>query len=795
MDKHYETRGSKPSPKLLVGIILAILFGIALYLRIYLPYDQVFSGEWIKFTGVDAYYHMHLVDNLVHNFPHLTGFNPYGLYPGGAGVGSTWFFDWLLASIIWVIGLGSPTQHTVDVVGVYFPAVLGALTVIPVYFIGKELFNRWAGVISAGLIAILPGEFLGRSILGFTDQHVAEVLFTTVTILFLILAIKAARQRQLTFSHLKRRDWATSAKPITYSLLAGISLGIYLHTWLGALLFVFIIFIYFIIQFIIDHLKHKSTDYLCLISVPIFFIALVMFLPISPGKFYLASMIIALVTPLALSGISQLMASKEVRPAYYPLTLVGLGLAGWGLFRLVNPSLLSSMLGKFSIFAPRGVQLTTIEMQPLLPAGVSFLNTPAWGNFTTGFILSFISLGILIYLVIKRGGAEKTLLIVWSLIILVAALGQCRFAYYLAVNVALLTGYLSWLILGLAGFKEVAVKPVEIPKEVEKGKVKLKRREGGFHVTTRQINMALAVVGVFFLVFFPNIKPAIATAKAARFAPSNAWCSSLSWLKENTPDPFGDPDFYYELHQSPQPGESYNYPESAYGVTAWWDYGYWITRIGHRIPNANPAQKPAAITNVAGFFLSQDEDSANEIIQELGSSYVIIDYEIALVSFTGGVVRGKFYAVAMWAGSSYQEFFDVYHIPQEDKLVPKLLFYPEYYRSLSIRLYNFDGKAVAPESSLVISYQERVRQDGKLYKEITSAEEFDSYEEAEAYVSSQESDNYRIVGTNQFISPVPLEALKHYRLVYSPDSYVTQAGIGMVPAVKIFEYITLNTKH
>ena len=67
---------------------------------------------------------------------------------------------------------------------------------------------------------------------------------------------------------------------------------------------------------------------------------------------------------------------------------------------------------------------------------------------------------------------------------------------------------------------------------------------------------------------------------------------------------------------------------------------------------------------------------------------------------------------------------------------------------------------------------------GKTYKEITSAEQFDSYEEAEAYLLSQEAANYRIVGTDPFISPVPLEALEHYKLIHSSDDL----------SVKIFEY-------
>ena len=153
---------SKVRPKLIGGIMPALFFAGALCLRICLPYDQVFGSDWIKFTGVDAYYHMRVVDNLVHNFPQAMIVDPYFIYPVGSIGGVIHFFDWLLTAIIWVIGLGSPTQHTIDVVGAYFPAVLGALTVIPVYFIGKELFGRWAGMLSAGLLAVLPGEFLGR---------------------------------------------------------------------------------------------------------------------------------------------------------------------------------------------------------------------------------------------------------------------------------------------------------------------------------------------------------------------------------------------------------------------------------------------------------------------------------------------------------------------------------------------------------------------------------------------------------------------------------------------------------
>ena len=770
---------SKLSPGLIAGIITTLFFGIALYLRIVLPYDQVFLSDCIKFTGTDTYYHMRIVDNLVHNFPNLNTLDPYMLYPKGMPIDSSHrFFDYLMAGIIWIAGLGSPTQHTIDVVGAYFPAILGALTVIPVFFIGKALFNRWAGVIAAGLIAIYPGEFLGRSILGRTDHHSAEVLFITTTILFVILAIKAAQQKQLNFNHLKDRDWAVIAKPLIYSLLSGIFFGIYLLTWLGALLFIFIIFIYFIIQFVIDHMRGKTTDHLCFIGFITLFIALIMFIPFATKEVYLASLVIALLA-IALSGIvSRLMAKQKLKPAYYPLALIGFGLAGIAIFYVVNPSLLSSILSSFDKINPSGTKLTVIEATPLLFPTGNFSFLAAWGNFTTGFFISFISLGILIYLVIRQVESDKILFIVWSLVILAVTLSMRRFAYYFAVNVALLTGYFSWLILQLAGFKKKMVATVEINENTKKKKKKSKRekkqqrQKSGSRPITKWVNMALGIIVIFFLSFFPNIDLAIKSPPIvhALYAPDDAWYESLSWMKDNTPDPLGNPDLYYELYEEP-----FQYPDTAYSIAAWWDYGYWITRVGHRIPNCNPGG--GSRVGIAKLFLTQNATSANKKIDKLNAKYIIIDYATA---------TGKFYAIATYAGRNDKDFHDSYYHPQENKFVQ--FFYPEYYRSLAVRLYNFDGSEVIPQSSTVISYQERVSLEGNPYKEITSSKSFSNYEEAESYILNQESDNYKIVSSNPFVSPVPLESLEHYKLIYSSDSSKMSPNVGMIPKVKIFEY-------
>jgi len=636
-----------------VGIILAALFGISLYIRIALPYDQIFVNDWVWFRETDAYFYMRNIENLVHNFPHFNPFDPYIIFPGGGGGLARPFFAWFTAGIIRLVSIGTPTLHTMEAITAYMPAILGTLTLIPVYFIGKELFNRWVGVISAALVAILPGEFLHRSLLGFTDHHVAEVLFSTVTILFLIMAIKRAREREISFGHLLSRNWSIITKPLIYTLLAGIFLGLYLLTWQGGLMFIFIIFAYLVVQFIVDHLRHKSSDYLCIVGIPLFLIAFIMLLPILGGSsrdtIYRVSLSIAIVVPVVLSIISRLMAGRALKPVYYPLTLLGLLGIGLAALNAIDPSLFKYMLDQFNIFTPGGASLTIMEVQPL---------QIAWGNFTTSFFISFIAFAMLIYLIIKQKSADITLFLVWSIIMLMAVLGQRRFGYYYAVNAALLTGYFSWKMLDIAGLRKLLAKPKEVVETVRKFKKREKKsREKSKPKTFMQprgVWVTVIIVGVviFFAVFFPNISHVERLGSQPNYIMNEGWYSSCQWLKDNSPEPFDDPDFYYELY--PPRGE-FKYPETAYGVMSWWDYGYFIMQIGHRIPNANPTQSGA--TRAGQFFTAQNESSANESADRFGSKYVMIDSAMA---------TGKFYAMVEWAGGSVDDFYEYYYLPQQD---------------------------------------------------------------------------------------------------------------------------------
>ena len=779
-------------PKSRYALILVLIFAMAFLIRVIPRLEDVFGSGWVKFAETDPWYHLRLLENLLHHYPQGILFDPYTLFPFGRDVFFAPMYDSILGFFIWVIGLGSPTERMIQIAAAYFPSILGALTTVPVFFIGKELLNKKAGVICAALVAIVPGNFLARSLLGVSDHHVAEYLFSTVAALFLIMAIKRARDREIRFGDILQGNWKKVRLPLIYALLSGLFLSAYMLSWVGGLLFVFIIFVYLIIQYIVDHLKGTSTEYLGIIGVPLFLLAMILIIPFvnrsSLQTAHPVSLALGALVAAALAGLSAWMAHRKLKRFYFPLALVVLGLAAAGIFNAVAHSLLVSMTNYFDIFFPKGGVMTITEVQPLFH---NFGQTPlmqsrVWGFFTTGLFIVPVSLILLIYSSVKQARAEIIFFLTWSILMLVATLGQNRFSYYLAVNVALIGGYFFWRIIGWIswafermGFRQSGPAKTVSVTQKKKGKSKKvveRTSPATGYRGARYTAIGLAVVIGFFLIFFPNITQATTVYKGIP-APDNDWHESLLWMRDNTPDPFSDPDFYYAQYDKPAPGQRYPYPASAYGVMSWWDYGHWITAIAHRVPNANAFQDNAV--NAAIYLTRQNEAEANGTLTRLGSKYVIIDRAMA---------TSKMKAMTDWFGMApTAEYY--YRRSSAGKMERVLLYYPEYYRTMCARLYNFEGKAVVPYNTTdVISYADRTDNSGNHYREITSSKTFPTYEEAVSFVQSQKTPGYRIVGTDPFVSPVPLEALAHYQLVHQSPSIVGEEGDRKVTYVEIFEY-------
>lgn len=326
---------------IVIGLLICI--AISAYLRVFLPYEQVFTGEYINFTTNDAYWHMAQVDIMAQDFP------AFSMFADTAGTPYHMFYPWFISGVAWLAGLGSPTQALIDTVGAYVPAILGVLTIIPVFFTAQALSGSWAGIIAAGMISILPGEWLARSSLGFTDHHVMEVFLSSLVLLFLVLVFKSKGKRV-----------------VLYSLGALFCFWFYYYTWSGGALLAFIVVSALVAIAILN--PNSSIIYMAMI----------------------ASLTIILVIPLPTDAIY-------------------------------------SVLQGPTAFA-------TSELQRLSIGA-------AWSNF--GFCLFFapLAMGAAIKQAITQKDKALILFIVWSIVMLAAALLCRRFSYYLAVNVAVLMGW------------------------------------------------------------------------------------------------------------------------------------------------------------------------------------------------------------------------------------------------------------------------------------------------------------------------------------------------------------------
>ena len=731
---------------------------VSLAIRIVPAYDRVFTPLGVKFTSNDAYYHMSLVDNMVYNFPHFSFYNPYLVHPGSTVIGSTHFFDHILALITWVVGLGSPTQATVDIVGAYTPPVLAALLVIPVYLLGNTIFGRWVGLVAAGMVAILPGEFLGRSILGGADHHVAETLFSTTAILFLVLAVRAN----------------TTLRRVACTALAGSALGIYLLTWAGGLLFALIIGLFLVIQMTIDHIRGRPLTHLAFLTSGMFLVALTVNYSVTLPLVVLMCLIIASAAPIMLLALSQSLGRWP--PVAFPVILVATSAGFIGILNLLYPGFLTYL----GMFLPTGSTAgTTMELQSLLyPRGV-FTTEIAWGNFTTSAIIAPAALLILTGSTIRSGYKDPTklLLVIWSAVMIALTLYQRRYAYYAVVNVALLTAYLSCLLVRLSLPRDTSARvkaTIEGRLERATTRKRKQRLQRELEVTNRRTALhrsgsgsylypALVIIVVALATIPANVTYATRSASQALFAPTDAWQSALLWMRSNTPEPFQGEDVYNDYvpfvrEQLP--------PIPDYGVTSWWDYGYWTTRIAHRVPSANPAQNPVAIAAVADMFLVEGE-GYRSLADQLDSKYVILD---------NATTTGKFYAVASWGKEDSHRYMDTYYILDGEVYKPVNVLYTDYYDTLAVRLYNFDGEATASEHPVVITFTDD--------KVLTAGTQHTSYQEALEYIDSLDTPNARIVGINPFASPVPLDKVDDYELVYSSEDKMNG-----IPEVKIFEYV------
>jgi dolichyl-diphosphooligosaccharide--protein glycosyltransferase len=737
---------------LLLGIALA-----AVVLRVAFLFDTVFRDAYVNFQDNDSWYHMRLIDNLVRNFPHPMLVDPY-FGPEAQPVAVAPLFDLIVAAVAWVVGLGRPSPHTIDVVGAVMPPVLGALVPLPVYWLGRRLFGRVAGLLAAALVAVAPGHFLARSVLGYTDHHVAEALFSTVAILMLVVAVREPER----------------ARRLRLAGVAGLALAAYFLTWTGAALLVFVVCAWVIVQDILDALHGRGDDRIGWVTLPALAVATTLVLLLQSRAMWrygtqLAALLGGLALIVALEALRRVVARARLPRLAYPVVVLAVALLGALGFAWQAPALARTILLDLARFTPGDTGFTVSEVRPLLAmtGGLSW-QTPL-EVFGTPFVIGLVTLPFLAWRAAVDDEPAHTLVVVWSAVIVAATLGQNRFGYYLVINLALLTGYAAARALAWAW---------STPAIEARSRQARRRQTSG---APSSVWRAAAVVAIAAVVFLPNATGAWRMARTD-LGVTRGWHASLEWLRRNTPEPFASPDYYFARYQS----TALLRPQ--YVVMTWWDYGYQILRVARRVPVANPTQ--AGAEAAARFMTATDPREASGIMADANARYVVVDWELPLLPRGGrGTYHGKFPTTVTWAKKPAAQFVEVFSTRGPDgRLEPMTLFRPDYYRSMIVRLYVFRGEAVTPKNSTwVVAVADR-RAEGAPYREVVETREFAAYDEAAAYLAAHDDGRHLLVGPDPRVPCVPIEAAADYRLVH--ESADARERPTRTPSVRIFEYLS-----
>jgi hypothetical protein len=260
--------------------------------------------------------------------------------------------------------------------------------------------------------------------------------------------------------------------------------------------------------------------------------------------------------------------------------------------------------------------------------------------------------------------------------------------------------------------------------------------------------------------------------------PDPDWWAALNWMRWNTPEPMGDALAWYRWWPRLAPGSGFDYPDSAYGIIALWDKGWWISGIARRIPAANGGENGAVETS--RFLTETHPEDALRNIRLLGARYVAIG---------PGSITFELPSLAAMAGRQIDQYSRVFYVPDPGGESIRIRVYlPAFFRSMAARLYVFDGRRIETTAKGVrVFLTAPALSKSGLYEEtIRSIRNFASEREAEQWMALHPSETANLASADPASSCVDLDEIPWLTRVFLSRNEQVKAGRQPV-AVKVFE--------
>jgi len=565
------------------GILLLVLF-LAFTVRL-LPIRWGFY-----LSEFDPHFHYRIAKNMVDNgfFAWASWHDDMSWYPGGFNMRNSYpglpFTAAFFYSILQILGVSFPSSpssvHPLASDPLYnlcviFPVIMGTLTCLVIYLLGRDIGGKEMGLLSAFFLA-LNGSYISRTSLGFFDDESVGIFGILLFIFFFLRSIDSER---------------TVRNSLGYAVGAGLSLGYIILSW-GASQYAIGIVVLFV--FVLLLLRRYSSRLLVSYSAT-FGIALFMAVNVPRPGFG----ILTEITTLAVFGVFLLLCITEISSTiktakmkvafasvFFTVLVVSFLLLSWYGYMGTMGTKYISTINPFERLGTRTIQQLFSSVQEHRPA--------AWGTFYYDFGIGIFFIPIGLFFAVQNPTNRNILLCIFGLTSIYFAGSMVRLTLLMGPAFCLL-----WA-LSLTRIVRPFITTMKEAPIILKRKMRFETHVG------KEFSGAFLIFMILLLTFtfvfpssgsmFPRVfdhaySPVTIAAGSMPIRPPQTamdWIDTLNWIRTN---------------------------DSVKVVASWWDYGYWITIIANKTTLAdNGTRNQTQISKIGEMFMS-NETEAIEILK------------------------------------------------------------------------------------------------------------------------------------------------------------------------------------
>ena len=468
---------------------------------------------------------------------------------------------------------------------VIFPVIMATLTVLVMYFVGRDIGGKEVGLFSAFFLA-LSSPYISRTSLGFFDDETVGILGVLLFIFFFLRSIDPERSPKNSF---------------VYAVAGGLSLGYLFSCWGAARYPLGITLIFVLVLLLLK--RYSSRLFVSYGTTFAVSLAIAITVPKLGVKFLTEPTVLAVLGMFLILCIYEF--SRRIKNNRNKTMFVFgfLALIVVLFVALSSLGLIGTLGDKFLVVINPGARVGETSIQQLVQS-VQEHRPATWGSlyYDLGIGVLFVPVGL--YFALQNPTNRNIFMVIFGITAIYFAGSIVRLTLLMAPAFSIL-----WALALVQVVKPFATILREGPT-IPRRKMRFRPRVGKEFSAAFIILMFLLLTITFVLPSvgssFPRVvdraySPTTIAAASLPLKPGEPvsdWLDALNWMRVNL--------------------------ESDDVVAAWWDYGYWITAIANKTTLADNGTGNTTQIGLIGKMLMSNETEAIKFLKEYDVDYVVV---------------------------------------------------------------------------------------------------------------------------------------------------------------------------